>query len=164
MAIVVEDGSVVTGANSYVSRADAIAYAAARGVTLADSTATDAYILKATDYLESLADQYQGERYTRDQALCWPRAGVSIEGYDWDQDEIPRQLIAAQCALIVEISQGADPFNVEAVKGPITQESVVGAVSVTYASATSSKVRKDTNSRALITLLLKRNGFNVVRA
>lgn len=164
MAIVVEDGSVVTGANSYVSRADVIAYAAARGVTLADTTVTDGYLLKAADYLESLAEQLKGERYSRDQPMCWPRSGVSIEGYDWDDDEIPRQLISAQCALTVEISQGIDPFNPEAVKGPITQESVVGAVSVTYASATSSKVRKDTNSRALVALLLKRNGFNVVRA
>lgn len=164
MAIVVEDGSVVTGANAYVSRADVIAYAAARGVTLADSTATDAYILTATDYLESLAEQFKGERYSRDQSLCWPRYGVSIEGYDWSEDEIPRQLVAAQCALVVEISEGADPFNVEAVQGPIIEESVVGAVSVKYASATASKVRKDTSSRALIALLLKRNGLNVVRA
>ena len=33
MAIVVETGAIVTSANSYVSRADVIAYAAARGVT-----------------------------------------------------------------------------------------------------------------------------------
>lgn len=164
MAIVVETGAIVTSANSYVSRADVIAYAAARGVTLADTTATDALILQATDYLESLADRYIGERYSRDQALCWPRSGVVIEGYSWDYDEIPRQLIAAQCALVVEINAGDDPFNATAKKGPITEETVSGAVTVRYASATSSKVSKDSNSRTLINLLLVRSGLTVVRA
>ena len=164
MAIVVEDGSIVTGANSYVSRADVIAYAASRGVTLADTTATDAYLIKSCDYLESFADKFKGERYSRDQALCWPRAGVEIEGYDWSEDEVPRQLIAAQCALVVEIHAGSDPFNPDTVQGPIVEETVVGAVSVKYASATSSKVRKDSSSKTLINLLLKRSGLFAVRA
>ncbi len=59
MAIVVEDGTVVAGANSYITRASAIAYAAARGVTLANTTATDAQVVKAFDYLESLRSQFE---------------------------------------------------------------------------------------------------------
>lgn len=164
MAIIVETGAQVAGANSYVSRADVISYASARGVTLADTTATDQKILEATDYLESLASNYIGERMSRDQSLCWPRSGVVIEGYGWDGDEIPRQLVAAQCALVLDINDGADLFNVEAVQGPVIEESVAGAVTVKYASGTASKVRKDSSSRALINLLLRRNGLMLVRA
>lgn len=38
MTIIVEDGSIVTGANSYVSGEDLVAYAAARGVTIPPPT------------------------------------------------------------------------------------------------------------------------------
>jgi hypothetical protein len=139
MAIVVEDGSIVTGANSYVSRADVIAYAASRGVTLADTTATDALLIKACDYLESFAKQFKGDRYTRDQALCWPRGGAVIEGYEWSADEIPRQVVSAQCALVVELNAGEDPFNPTAATGPVTEKTVARRChGSSYASATSS--------------------------
>lgn len=164
MAIVKEDGSIVASANSYITRAEAIAYAAARGVTLADSTATDALLIKACDYLESFRNRYKGERATDTQVLAWPRAGAVIEGYQWDSDEIPRQVISAQCALVVEINAGADPFNPEAVVGPVTEKTVPGAVTVRYASATASKVSKDAASNAIIALLLNRSGLLVVRA
>ena len=118
MAIVVEDGTVVAGANSYITRASAIAYAAARGVTLANTDATDVLIVKAFDYLESMRSQFKGELVEYDQPAAWPRAGATIEGYDWSSDEIPRQVIAAQCALVVEINAGEDPFNPTAVVGP----------------------------------------------
>lgn len=164
MAIVVEDGTVVAGANSYITRASAIAYAAARGVTLADTTATDVLIVKAFDYLESLRSQFKGELVEYDQPAAWPRAGATIEGYDWSNDEIPRQVIAAQCALVVEINAGEDPFNPTAVVGPVTEKTVPGAVTVKYASATSSKVSKSSSARTIINLLLNRSGLLVVRA
>lgn len=164
MAIVIENGSIVTGANSYVSRTDAIAYAAARGVTLANAAATDAILVKACDYLESFRSRFKGSLTELDQPLAWPRSGASIEGYDWNDDEIPRQVIAAQCALIVEINAGADPFNPEAVVGPVVEKTVPGAVSVKYASATSSKVSKEAPSAAIIALLLNRSGLFAVRA
>lgn len=54
MAIVVEDGTGVSGANSFVSLADARTYAADRGVTLSeDDAALSPLLHKAMDYLES---------------------------------------------------------------------------------------------------------------
>lgn len=166
MALTVETGAIVTGANSYVSRADAIAYASDRGVTLADSVATDAILIKAASYLESYRSKFKGELVSRDQPLAWPRYNAVIEGFAWDYDEIPRHVINAQLAVTLEINAGDDPFNPTQQQGPVTQESVAGAVSVSYAAGSSSsiKVQKDRESAALVNLLLARSGLFLVRA
>ena len=140
MTLTVETGAIVTGANSYVSRADAIAYASDRGVALADSTATDAILIKAASYLESYRNKFKGELVSRDQPLAWPRYDAVIEGFSWATDEIPRQVVNAQLAVLLEINAGDDPFNPTPVVGPVTEKTVSGAVTVRYASGTSSKV------------------------
>ena len=164
MALIVENGTIVSNADSYVTRAEAIAFAANRGVTLADSTATDAMLIKAADYLESFAGRFKGSPVERDQPLAWPRYGAVIEGFTWSSDEIPRQVIAAQLAVLLEINAGDDPFNPTPTVGPITEETVSGAVTVRYASGTSSKVQKSRASDALVGLLLSRSGLFAVRA
>lgn len=166
MALIVEDGTIVTGADSYVSRADAITYAANRGVTLANTDATDIIIRKACDYVESFAARFKGTQVERDQPLSWPREGANIEGWDWGGDEIPRQVIAAQLAVIIEVNAGVDPYNPTPVAGQVTEKTVHGAVTVKYAagSAGSQKVSKGRESMTLINLLLNRNGLTAVRA
>ena len=166
MAIVVEDGSIVSGANSYVSRADAIAYAAARGVTLADSSATDVLLIKSASYLESFRDKFRGVLVTRDQPLAWPRYDAVIEGFGWTESEIPRQVINAQLAVVLELNAGEDPYNYSTQTGQVTEKTVSGAVTVRYAagSAGSVKVSKDRESQTLIALLLNRSGLFMVRA
>ena len=72
MAIVVENGSVVSGANSYISLADFKLYAAARGITLPADATVEAYLVKSTDYLESNRNRFVGTLTDRDQALSWP--------------------------------------------------------------------------------------------
>lgn len=164
MTLTVETGAIVTGANSYVSRADAIAYALNRGVTLADTTATDALLIKACDYLQSFASRFVGILVDRDQPLAWPRSGAVVEGFSWAYTEIPRQVINAQLAVLIELNAGDDPFNPTPVVGPVTEKTVAGAVTVRYASGTASKVSKTRASDALIRLLLNRSGLLLVRA
>lgn len=164
MALTVETGAIVTGANSYISRADAIAFAADRGVTLAATTATDAMIIKAADYLESFAARFVGEPVSRTQPLAWPRYGAVVEGFEWSSDEIPRQVINAQLAVLLEINAGDDPFNPTPAVGPVTEKTVSGAVTVRYASGTSSKITKSRASDAIIRSLLARSGLFAVRA
>lgn len=166
MALIVENGTIVSNADSYVTRAEAIAFAANRGVTLADSTATDTICRKAAAYLESFRSQYKGEIVERDQPLAWPRDDVVIEGFTWASGEIPRQVVSAQLAVILEVAADIDPFNPPAAQGPVTQKSVAGAVSVSYAAGStgSIKVNKDREATALINLLLKKNGLYAVRA
>ncbi len=165
MALIVETGSIVDGATSYVSLEDARAYAAARGVTLpADDAEAEAIIIKAMDFLESYADRFKGERVERDQPLSWPRVGAVIEGWPWGPHEIPRQVVSAQLALIVEINGGADPFNPPA-DLPVVRERVEGAVEVEYANPGKVyKVAADAPSRTIINTLLKHSGLMLIRA
>ena len=81
MSLTIEDGSGVADANSFVTVAEATAYAAARGLSL---PATDAekeqLLVKAADYLLSVEDRFKGERVAADQALSWPRSNVYLYG------------------------------------------------------------------------------------
>ena len=107
MALVIEDGTQVAGANSYVTSTEIEAYADARGVTLT----TDAEILaiKAMDFIES--QTYLGTKYTSTQALQWPREGVYIDGYEVAVTDIPQELKNAQMAAALSIDSGTDPLS-----------------------------------------------------
>lgn len=101
MALTIEDGSLVAGANSYATVAECRAYAALRGLTLpvADGE-VEILLIKAADYLESFEGRYKGSRVNATQALAWPREYVIIYGSDdFPVDEIPEQLKNAQCQL-----------------------------------------------------------------
>ena len=93
MALIVEDGSLVESANSWVSRETFIAYALARGVTVADDAETDAKLIKACDYINGLEPNLKGCLVERDQATAYPRSGLEIEGWYWTASEIPRQVL-----------------------------------------------------------------------
>ena len=166
MALIVEDGSMPAGANSYSDLADARAYALARGVVLSAIDADlEAQVLLAMDYLESFSLRFKGDRYKRDQSLSWPRVGVVIDGWPWSSIEIPRQVITAQLALIVEIHHGEDPYNPSSAALPVVREKVDGAVEVEYASPVSAlKVGKTQQSSTLIRMLLKNSGMFAIRA
>jgi len=164
MTIVVEDGSIVAGANSYVTEAEFITYAESRGVTIATADDADAMLIKAADYLESFAAQFKGVKVERDQSLSWPRSGAVIEDWEWSNDEIPRQVLNAQLAVALEIKAGEDPFN-PSTSLPVVSERVEGAVHVQYANPGGTlNVAKTQPSRTIINLLLKHSGMTPVRA
>lgn len=164
MPIIVEDGSIVAGANSYVSLDDARAYVTERNAELpADDGEAEAVLFKAMDYLESFDARFKGDRVERDQPLSWPRTGVVIENWSWSSDEIPRQLIAAQLALVLEGNAGADHFNPAPVTTAQTRKKV-GPIEVEYANpGASSKVSKTAPSSTLINLLLQHSGLSLIR-
>lgn len=125
MAIVVEDGTRVTGANSYVTEAELTTYATARGITITGDT--EELLIKAMDYLESL--EYKGIKVAFDQALQWPRADVYIDDYLVDIDEIPYELKKAEYEVALSIDAGVDPLaNITRLKDSVS----VGPISVTY--------------------------------
>lgn len=110
MALVIEDGTVVTGANSYIDIPEAKAFAAARGVDLGnDDVVTEQRLLIAMDYLESL--NYKGVRTEPDeQLLSWPRTGVTFDGRTFGDRVIPNQLKSAQAQLAIEQFNGVSIF------------------------------------------------------
>lgn len=97
MTLIVEDGSIVAGANTYVSDSDYTTYAAARGKTIGSSAATrEQELILAMDYIESHRNQFQGTKVSSTQPLQWPRSGVYIDGFLIGSDEIPQDLKNAQ--------------------------------------------------------------------
>lgn len=109
MALIIEDGSIVANANSYVTLAEARAFALARGVTLSAVDATlEPFVIKAMDFLESMRNEYQGTKVSKDQRLQWPRTGVVCDGFDVEDTEIPLVLKDAQCQLIMDGTAGSD--------------------------------------------------------
>lgn len=110
MALVIENGSLVAGANSYVEVEEARAYADARASTFTgDDAEVEAALIVAMDFLESLRAQYQGSKVDpAGQSLQWPRTGVVIDGWQVPITHIPKELKAAQCQLALESAAGTD--------------------------------------------------------
>ena len=135
MSLVIEDGSGLSTASSYVTVAEARAYALARGVTLSEVDATvEVLLIKAMDYIEAKRIRYQGYKASDDQALQWPRCYVWIDGYSVDSGEIPTILKNAQCQAAMEISDGIDPLPTGTGNG--IKSETVGPLSTTYATYT----------------------------
>jgi hypothetical protein len=145
MAIVVEDGTGVAGANSYVTEAEYVAWLGERGLNDNVHTISE-HIYKAMDYLE--AQNFIGVKANKNQALQWPRHSVWVDNYPVDATEIPKQLKLAQFELMLAEHNG------DSLLSPVERQTVqetVGAISVTYAS-------NQPNRRTLpaVTLALKK--------
>lgn len=131
VTIIVEDGTIVANANSYIDQATAREYAAQRGVTLStDDDVVGAMIINSMDYIESFECEFAGERVSTEQELSWPRQDAYLCGSDipFPSDQIPKDLIKAQCASVIVLSQGlvlmpniqATDYVTEETVGPIT--------------------------------------------
>jgi hypothetical protein len=108
ITIIIEDGSIVSGANSYASVAQARAFATNRGVELSsDNDVVASMLIQATDYLETFACQYQGEKVDGlEQSLEWPRSGVVIHGKELAETSIPELLVKAQLQAVLAVKAG----------------------------------------------------------
>lgn len=100
MTLIVENGTGLSTAQSYVSVADADA----RHVALGNSawTGTDAVkeaaLRRATQYmLQEYRTRWAGTRLLRAQALDWPRYGVTVDGYTIETTIVPDE-VANACA------------------------------------------------------------------
>jgi hypothetical protein len=108
MALTVEDGSGVDGANSYLAVADADTYHLDRGNTdwaAATTAAKQTALIRATDYIEQeYGERWKGCQVASDQALAWPRYDVpnGATGYYLPSDELPQALLNATAILALE--------------------------------------------------------------
>lgn len=144
MSVVVEDGTIVSGANSYVSTTELSTYAANRGLTIAGDTTE--LLIQAMDYIESL--EFIGIRWTKDQPLLWPRVYVYIDGYYQDVTHIPIQLKEGQMEVALAIDAGngplidLDPQVSRERVGDLEVEYMKGTFSVTTVRKINAKLRK----------------------
>jgi len=133
--IVVETGAGLVDSNAYVSVADARTYATNRGVTLpADNDQVAVMLIEATDYIESKACQFGGVPTSDTQALSWPRSGWIPKGKEtpFPSDAIPKNLVNAQCALVIAVSQGISLLPNTSASDYVTEETV-GPITTKYA-------------------------------
>lgn len=147
MALIIEDGTNVAGANSYVTEAELQSYLDQRGLILPAGTNLQPLIFRAMDYLESLS--FNGVRTFDGQALSFPRQGIYVDNVELAKDSIPTMLKQALCRLAYESnSQELLPTSNGKV---VVRERVEGAVDVSYDANLSSSLP----SFALVDALLK---------
>lgn len=142
MPLTVEDGTIVAGADSFVTVAEADTYWADNGspADWVDSSPEnkEARLRDATRYLQDEQRlPYLGSRIAWDQPLCWPRTGATSGFLPVPDNAIPPQVKQAQLWLSVRgyqmniIGEGA---AVAPVSGNTKSESV-GNLSASYFSA-----------------------------
>lgn len=147
MTLIIENGTNVPNANSYLDLTAIRAYALARGVTLSAVDATlEPLVIKAMDYIESFRSEFQGMRTFPTQPLQWPRAEISYTDFYLGQisgeygimidcvrianNVIPQQLKDILCQVVLAINSGVNfanynqeqKFVIEEKVGPLSQK------------------------------------------
>ncbi|WP_211440927.1 DnaT-like ssDNA-binding protein [Collimonas humicola] len=139
MALVVEDGTGMPAAESYISTADADTYHANRGnaAWMALATPVKEQMLRlAADYMtEAYRGRWKGYRSQNLQALDWPRKSVILTdmaiNYMIQFYVIPNEVKNAQAELAARAAALGTPLAPDLEQG-IISESVAGAVSTVY--------------------------------
>ena len=133
MALVVETGTGLPNADSYITLADARVYAANYGLTLpSDDTEAEIALRQGCAYIELQEGRYSGTRVSTSQALAWPRTDAANSfGSQYPDNVVPIQLGRAQVAAAAEFAKGTDVRATDDGKS-VASEAVTGAVSVSY--------------------------------
>lgn len=173
MAIVVETGSIIANAVSYISAADATTYHTARGNALWAGTdaVKEAALLKAAAYLDGkYRNKWKGYKVQPlIQAMEWPRAGVEIMpalanqryyyGGTLPYDQIPQRLKDAQCELaLIALSADLAPI----LSGSIRREKV-DVLETEYAPGTVKGQKQYPHIDQLISDFIKNTGSDLTR-
>lgn len=105
--LIIEDGSGVANANSYVTVAEYRAYATPRGVSLPVSDSeVETQLILAMDYLE--VQCWRGIPTYDGQSLAMPREQIYISGNLIADDIIPGKVKFAQMQLAIQVNNGVD--------------------------------------------------------
>lgn len=151
MALIVEDGSVVEGAESYVTVAEFKAYCDARGISyaaLTPDTKIEQLARKAFDYmLQEFRGRWKGYRKDANQIGDWPRSFVYLEPFVHgavgtypflvDEDTIPREIKSGQIELMIRAEDNDLMPDLERAETSVT----VGPVSVQFERGSSESPR-----------------------
>lgn len=140
MALVVEDGTGLSNAESFISVADANARHTAFGNTAwtgADSV-KEAALRKATAYMEqAYRSEWRGTKLLRDQALSWPRYGAVVDGWTVESTLVPTE-VANACADLA-LRALADDLNEDLTRAVIREK--VGPLETEYSAFSPQSVR-----------------------
>lgn len=133
MALVIENGSIVPGANTYISVDELRDFATDRGVTLpTEDSELEPMIILAADFINSYEPDFRGKRMEFDQPMAWPRQEVKIYGTDFPNNAIPSQLKSAQSQAAILVVTGVDLMP--NITGYAVRREKVDVIEVEYAT------------------------------
>lgn len=136
MALIVETGAIIAGAESYVSVADATTFHSARGNSgWAELTTAqmEESLRRATDYMrQAYRERWKGFRVSSSQPLDWPRANCTVEDGPYANtvatNTVPQEVKDACAVLALDASAANLAPNLE--QGVASE--TVGPLSVAY--------------------------------
>lgn len=142
MALIVEDGTGLANAESYVSVAEATTYHADRGnaawAAIATDTIREQLLRKATNFMsQNYRMRWASFRVTVAQALDWPRAWVALRdapyGYGSFSAYVPNNVVPVEvrraCAELALLANSGD-LNPPLERATASEK--VGEIAVTY--------------------------------
>ncbi len=132
--MILEDGSGVEGANSYVSEDTFTTYCDDRGITPADGDIEPA-LVRATTAIDAMyGSRFPGSKTNgRDQALLWPRTGATdADGEEIADDEIPVEIMNAVFEAAVRELTSPGSMQPDLERGGSIKRLKAGSVEVEY--------------------------------
>jgi hypothetical protein len=162
MAFTPEDGTGVTGANSYASLEAADTYLRDRNNVAWDAkpiAAKQAALLEATAYIDgTYSGRWPGTILKQTQGLSWPRAdaldrdGRALEG-------VPACVMAATCELAAQAITGALAPAVDPAQ--VVKRQKAGSLELEYETSLIAKGKTYPFVRAILSVILPPLGFSV---
>jgi hypothetical protein len=130
MALVVEDGTGLSDAESYISVAQYKAYADGRGYdhSALSDTQIEQKLREGAQFVDTIG-RFKGVQLVSTQALEWPRSGC----IDWSGNTVsgvPKRVKDAQAEATYKAQSGA--LYTDADRGGMIKSESVGPISVTY--------------------------------
>jgi len=138
MPLIVEDGTVVPNADSFLSLVDARVLAANYGITLPDDdTETEVNLRVGYNLLLSYESELTGSRVSSVQTGVYPRKDGYLNCFELASNEIPLQVKLAQLYGAGAVTSGYDINNIDTGE-KLTSFELVGVIKETYADGSSS--------------------------
>mgnify|MGYP006290185843 FL=1 len=139
MALIVENGTGKSDAESYISVADADTYVTNyRGATHAwlslDNTTKEVLLRRAALYLDThYLNRWKGHATTSSQRLQWPRIdAVTASGWYLDYDSIPEVLGYAQVEAAIRFNEDSENVQPDLTRGGKVKSEKVDVIAITY--------------------------------
>lgn len=136
MNLIIEDGTGVTGANSFASADDMFLYATDRNIEISsDPAILEGLLIKAMDYIESISTRFNGVPRVVGQPLPFPRSVMDSYGAVVSTG-IPAQVKKAQIILAIAATT-TDLLPVQAAGAVMdVTRKTVGPITVEYEKTT----------------------------
>jgi hypothetical protein len=140
ITLIIEDGSIVPNANTFVSLADARTKSEALGLVIStDDETANAQLTQGYYQLKrSYQNRLKGNLVSKEQTGVMPRYNMEANGFYIESDEIPEDFINAQLAYADSINKG-NSVNNTAKTQEVSSESLDGVGSRTYKDGSSAR-------------------------